>query len=124
MSESEVREIRERDLPWFYRLILKIPGAEFLENAGGLFWAIIVPAFLTMEFFLSLFLILSFPFPVNVILVSIIPSAALVLFVKVTLKRFINWWNANFGESRFEWNIEKALDEYLSMLGRNEKEKS
>jgi len=124
MSESEIREISERDLPWFYRLILKIPGAEFLENAGGLFWAIIVPAFLSMEFFLSLFLILSFPFPVNVVLVSIIPSATLVLFVKVTLKRFINWWNANFGESRFEWNIEKALDEYLSMLGRNEKEKS
>ena len=124
MSESEIREISERDLPWFYRLILKIPGAEFLENAGGLFWAIIVPAFLSMEFFLSLFLILSFPFPVNVVLVSIIPSATLVLFVKVTLKRFINWWNANFGESRFEWNIKKALDEYLSMLGRNEKEKS
>jgi hypothetical protein len=124
MSESEVREISKRELPWFYRLILKIPGAEFLENAGGLFWAIIVPVFLIMEFFLSLFLLVSFPFPANVVLVSVIPSATLVLFVKITLKRFINWWNANFGESRFEWNVEKALDEYLSMLGKEQEGKS
>ncbi len=124
MSEGEIREIAKEICHGFIGLSSRFLERSFWKTPGGLFWAIIVPAFLSMEFFLSLFLILSFPFPVNVVLVSIIPSATLVLFVKVTLKRFINWWNANFGESRFEWNIEKALDEYLSMLGRNEKEKS
>ncbi|MEM0058225.1 MAG: hypothetical protein QXG58_06700 [Candidatus Bathyarchaeia archaeon] len=118
MAEDEPREIGERDIPWFYRLILKIPGTEFLENAGGVFWAILMPIFLMMEFFLSIFLLVAFPFPINIVLVSIIPTITLVLFVKVSLKRFINWWNANFGESCFEWNVEKTLDEYISILER------
>lgn len=118
MAEDEPKEIREKDLPWFYRLILKIPGTEFLENAGGVFWAILMPVFLMMEFFLSIFLLVAFPFPINIVLVSIIPTITLALFVKISLKRFINWWNANFGESRFEWNVEKTLDEYISILER------
>jgi len=124
MTENEFKEINEKDLPWFYRLILKISGAEFLENAGGLFWAVIVPVFLMVEFFLSFFLLLYFPFPVNMIFVSIIPTVILALFAKITLERFINWWNANFGGKYFEWNLKKALDEYLSMLEKKEKEKS
>ncbi|MEM2779770.1 MAG: hypothetical protein QW791_02695 [Candidatus Bathyarchaeia archaeon] len=69
----------------------------------------------------ELFLLISFSFPINIILVSVIPTIMLALFVKISLRRFLNWWNANFGESRFNWNIEKALDEYLSILKKDRK---
>lgn len=121
MTKDELKEIKEKDLPWFYRLLLKIPGDEFLESAGGVFWAILMPIFLVAEFFFSFFLIVFFPFPVNIALVSTIPTVTFMLFAKISLKRFINWWNANFGESRFIWDVEKALDEYLSILKRKKK---
>ncbi|MEM0357826.1 MAG: hypothetical protein QXL77_05580 [Candidatus Bathyarchaeia archaeon] len=124
MTEDKPKEIKEKDLPWFYRLILKIPGTEFLGNAGGVFWAILMPIFLVAEFFFSLFLLVAFPFPINIILVSVIPAITLALFVKISLKRFINWWNANFGESRFNWNMEKTLDEYIVILQRKRGKKS
>jgi len=96
-KENTLRRIEAKNLPWFYRLILKVPGTDFLEGAGGIFWGILIPIFLMGEFFLSLYLILAFSFPVNVILTSIIPAVSFALFVKISLKRFINWWNATLG---------------------------
>lgn len=120
--EEEFKEIKEEDLPCFYRLILKVPGAEFLENAGGVFWAILMPIFLAFEYFLNIYFLISFPFPANVVLILIVPTVTFVLFVKISLKRFITWWNANFGKSHFEWNIEKTINEYLNLLEENEVE--
>lgn len=115
-KEKRIRRIEEKDLPWFYRLILKIPGTDFLEGAGGIFWGILAPTFLMGEFLLSICLIVTFRFPINIILVLIIPAATFTLFVKISLKRFINWWNATFGESGFKWDIEKSMKEYLDLL--------
>jgi uncharacterized protein YacL len=115
MEERKLKKIEEKSLPWFYKLILKVPGTGFLENAGGVFWGILVPIFLVAEFFLSFYLVLFFPFPINLILTLVIPACVFVIFVKISLERFINWWNAMFGES-FEWNVEKTLDEYINLL--------
>ncbi|MEM0006926.1 MAG: hypothetical protein QXR89_01485 [Candidatus Bathyarchaeia archaeon] len=90
-KEDELRRIEEKDLPWFYRLILKIPGTDFLEGAGGIFWGILVPTFLMGEFLLSLYFIATFRFPLNILLVLVIPTATFMLFVKISLKRFVNW---------------------------------
>ncbi|MEM1551159.1 MAG: hypothetical protein QXH03_00625 [Candidatus Bathyarchaeia archaeon] len=117
-KEDELRRIEEKDLPWFYRLILKIPGTDFLEGAGGIFWGILVPIFLMGEFLLSLYFIVTFRFPLNILLVLIIPTATFILFVKISLKRFINWWNATFGEPGFKWDIERSMKEYLDLLRR------
>ena len=117
MKEKEFKKITEKNLPWFYRLILKVPGTDFLEGAGGIFWGVLVPIFLAGEFFLSLCLLIFFPFPVNVILTFIVPAATFMLFLKVSLKRFINWWNATFGEP-FKWDIERAVEEYVNLLKR------
>jgi hypothetical protein len=121
MSEQKLKKIDKSKLPFFYRLILKVPGANFIESASsGIFWAIIVPIFLVLEFFLNFFLILLFPFPINMVLTSIIPVAVLIIFVRISLERFINWWNLNVGESSFEWNVEKTMQEYLAMLKEKE----
>jgi len=120
MDESKLKEVDRSKLPWFYKLILKIPRTDFLESAGGIFWSIIIPIFLVLDFFLTLFLLVSFPSPVNIILTAIIPIAILMIFIKITLERFLNWWDSTFGKSRFEWNVEKIAQEYLSLLKKKE----
>lgn len=123
MSEGELKKIDRDKLPLFYRLVLKIPGTDSLENFGGIFWSIIVPIFLVLEFFFDIFLLLFFPFPINVVLTPIIPVAVFIVLVRINLGRFINWWNAAVEKSGFEWNVEKTVQEYLSLLEKK-KEKN
>jgi len=122
MNEDELKEIEKSKLPWFYRLILKIPGANFLENtSSGVFWGIVVPILLILEFFLSMFLLLLFPFPINIVLTATIPVGVLLIFMRITLERFINLWNITIGNSDQEWNIEKTMQEYIALLKKKEK---
>lgn len=116
MSDDDLRKIDKNTLPWLYRLVLKIPRINSLENASGVFWSIIVPIFLILEFFLSMFLLLLFPFPTNVILTAIIPIAVFLMFIRVTLERFINFWNSTIEKSSYKWNIEKTMQEHLETL--------
>ena len=124
MDRDKTKEITAKELPWFYKLALKIPGTDFLESAGGLFWGVLAPTFLILEFFLSLFLLMYFTFPMNAILTLVIPLSTFAMFVKITLKRFINWWNAHFEKSGLEWNIDKTLQEYVDLLKSQNKEKN
>jgi len=122
--EMTTEKIDERKLPLIYRLILKLPkpSLDFLpEFSHGIYWAVIVPIFLTLESFMSLFLLVGFPFPLNLLLAGIIPTIIFILFLRISLERFINWWNANVAHSGFEWNVEKSAKEYLDFL---EKKKS
>jgi len=124
MGESKVKELDRNELPWYYRLILKIPAADFLENiSSGLFWAMIVPIFLGLESFLALFLLLYFPFPMNVGMALVIPVVILVMFLRISLERFLNYWNGTVKDSQ-EWNIDKTMPEYLELLKKRNKEKT
>lgn len=119
-----MKQIDRNKLPWLYRLILRIPGADFLESSSsGVFWGLVVPIFLFVEFFLNLYLILFVPFPANVVLVAIIPVVVLLVFMRISLERFINWWNLVVGETGHAWNVEKSLQEYLVLLREREEEK-
>jgi len=122
MDEDKLEEIHKDKLPWFYRLILKLPGVKFLENvSSGVFWGIVVPILLVLEFFLSMFLLLVFPFPTNIILAAIIPVGVLLIFMRIFLERFINLWNLTVGKSSSEWNIEKTMQEYIALLKKRKK---
>jgi len=124
MNEVKVKKIGRDKLPWFYRLVLKIPGADFLvSSSSGVFWAIVVPVFLVLEFFLSIFLILIFPFPVNVLLTAIISIVVFMIFIKVSLERFMNWWDSIVGESGLEWDVEKRTREYVALLEKRKEKK-
>jgi len=120
MNESKLKEVDRSKLPWFYKLILRIPGTDFLESSGGIFWGIITPIIFMLEGYLTYFLLLLFPFPMNVFLVAIIPIATLIIFAKISLERFLNWWDSTFGKSRFEWNVEKIAQEYFSLLKKKD----
>jgi hypothetical protein len=122
MGKGNVRKTLKNRLPWYYRLILKIPGADVLENiSSGLFWAIVVPIFLLLEFFFTLFALVYFPFPINVCMASIIPVAILLVFIRISLERFINWWDATVNDS-LEWNIDKTMPEYMKLLKKKKEE--
>jgi hypothetical protein len=120
MNENKSKEFSMDKLPWFYKLILKIPGTNFLKSVGGIFWGIMMPIFVSLDVYLMLFLLVFFPFPINVVLMATIPITILLIFIKIILERFINWWDSVFGKSRFEWNVEKAVQEYLSLLKKKE----
>ena len=79
-----------------------------------------IPLFLVGEFFLSLILLITFPFPINLIVASIIPIAVFAVFVKVQLERFMNWWNLHFESEPMKWDIKKATEEYIKLLEKQE----
>lgn len=125
MSENDIKKIEKSKLPFIYRLILKLPrpNLDFLpEISHGIFWAIFVPIFIFLNFCLNLFLLVYVPFPTNLVLVGITPAVFFIFFARIMLERFINWWNATFGEP-FEWELEKATEEYVAFLHKQESKK-
>lgn len=114
----------EDELPWFYRLVLKLPfpSQSLPENLQGIFWAIIVPIFITLEFFIAIFLLILFPFPINIFFAGSIPAVIFLIFVKVQLQRLINMWNAEVKQRHFKWDLDKISKEYFSLLKKNESE--
>jgi hypothetical protein len=123
VEKQELKRLNIDSLPWFYKLLLKIPMANVFEGASsGIFWAIIVPCFLSIEFFFSIFLLTYFNFPLNIIVAGIIPASIFIIFVRISLERFINWWNGTI-DTGLKWNIEKLVQEYVDSLKvREEKE--
>jgi len=115
------KPIDKRRLPWFYRLVLKFPGVNMIENASGAFWAIAIPILVFLNVLLSLYLLFRFSFPLNIILVAIIPVSLLIVFVKLSLERFINFWNLLVTKSGLEWNVKKTTKEYVDLLKRQKK---
>jgi hypothetical protein len=85
------------------------------EYSGAL-----VPIFLILGSFLNISLLVFFPFQMNTVLELIIQVAVLLVFLRVSLERFINWWNSAVDDS-FEWNIYKSMPEYLELLKKKEK---
>ena len=106
--------------PILYRLILKIPFITRIEGASGIYWGLIVPLLLLLNMMLSLYVVFAFPFPINIILVGIIPLIVLVVFIRVSLKRFINFWNFRIASSQFTWDFDESVREYLTLLKKKE----
>lgn len=116
--------IDTKELPLSYRLILKIPKTNLVESASGVFWAIIVPLFIFVDSLINLYLFMWLPFPVNVALVGIVPALVFLVFLRIGLGRFINFWNLNFVRSRLEWNVKEKTKEYIDLLNKQRKRSS
>lgn len=121
MANLAFKEIKTDDLPWYYRAILKIPGGDYLANvSSGIFWAIAVPIFFLLYSFLNLSLLIAFSFPLNILLAAIIPTMTLIVFVRMSLFRFLLWWNESVVRTSLEWNVDKGVQEYLAMMKKKE----
>jgi hypothetical protein len=123
---ERLEKIHERKLPLIYRLILKLPmpSLDFLPDVfQGIYWAIIIPIFLMLEFWFVWILVAIFPSPFNILAVLTIPAIILIVFLRITLERFINWWNAIVAQQDFRWNVEKFIEDYLEFLKRQKSKK-
>ncbi|RLI22572.1 hypothetical protein DRO54_00890 [Candidatus Bathyarchaeota archaeon] len=122
-SNDKLRRIEKKHLPLFYRLILKIPMLKITGSFSGFFWTVICPIFILLNSFINFFILIYFKFPINVVLASLVPIFLLIILVKVTLKRLINWWNNFVVGGYTRRDVNEVLNEYMALINK-EKEKS
>jgi hypothetical protein len=94
-----------------------------IDISSGIFWAVIFPIFLFLDFFLNIYFLIGFSFPINIFLVCVVPVAILVIFVRVTIDRFINWWNSAVVGGYTQRELKKVLQEYLALRENKDKTK-
>jgi hypothetical protein len=126
MEQEKFEKIDRERLPLFYRLLLKVPIPSIsitIDISSGIFWAVIFPIFLFLDFFLNIYFLIGFSFPINIFLVCVVPVAILVIFVRVTIDRFINWWNSAVVGGYTQRELKKVLQEYLALRENKDKTK-
>ena len=64
---------------------------------------------------------MAFPFPVNAALIAVVPAVTFLVFLKIGLERFINFWNLNFVRSHLEWDVTEKAKEYVNLLKKQKK---
>jgi len=133
ISHEELDRIPRR-YRWILMILLKLPNPGFpnfvlkrLPEIEGLFWAVVVPAFLIAYFFfcfwLVLFLSLFVIFPFNVVFGLFIPATIFVLFLRIQLERAIHWWR-NVQSPTKEWDVVKAAEELVEIFRKQQAEAS
>jgi len=122
MSQTDAKKIDRKKLPLIYRILLEIPGANFFGNcSSGVFWAIIVPIFVVVEYSITMISLVAFTFPVNILAAATIPTLVLLVFARISLERSINWWNIAVGENTTR-NIDETMPEYLDLVNKQKEE--
>ena len=124
LDDMSAKEIDQENMPWYYRLVLRLPKLsieEFSEVFQGLFWVLFLPLLIVCNFFLGLVLFLFLPVPVNFIMVGAITLVLFIIFVKTQLERFINAWDAMIKKEPIEWNIDKTLQGYIELLQKEKR---
>jgi hypothetical protein len=117
-QEKKLQRIDRERLPLFYRFILKIPIPAIttsIDIPSGIFYTIIFPIFVFLDFFLNIYFLIGFSFPINIFLVCVVPVVILVIFVRVTADRFINWWNSGVVGGYAQRDVKEVLKEYLAL---------
>jgi|SRR5271157_625322 len=126
-QDNRLEKIDRKKLPFIYKVILKLPFPETSKSINvpsGIFWAIIVPIAMILDFYVNIYFIVKLSFPINVIMICTVPFAILVIFVRATADRFINWWNSAVAGGYVQREIENVLDEYLAARENKQKERT
>jgi hypothetical protein len=126
-QEKKFQRIDREKLPLFYRFIMKIPIPAIstsIDIPSGIFYAIIFPIFVFLDFFLNIYFLIGFSFPINIFLVCVVPVVILVIFVRVTADRFINWWNSCVVGGYAQRDVKEVLKEYLALRENKAKEET
>lgn len=116
-------EINYKRLPWFYRLVLKLPKPT-LENSSntmhGLFYGLVLPILMVVSVFVNVIAIAYLPTPVNLLVIGSIVGMVFLIFLRIQLERFINSLNAVAKKEPLEWNIDKSLRGYFKLIQKTE----
>jgi hypothetical protein len=116
----------ESDLPWFYRLVLRLPRLsleDFPERLQGLFWVLILPVFVMVDFFVDFGLLGCLPFPYNFVSVVVFTSILVMFMLRIFLERALNTRRAIISEGRFRWDIERSFQQYSELLEKHKRDK-
>lgn len=124
MNTSEMeRKSRSADLPWYYRLLLKLPSPS-LEHFGarfqGLFYAVVLPILIVCTFWLTFLEIVFLPTPINILAVVASVSLVFGFFLRIQLERSVNAWDAMERKEPLSWDIEKNIERYFELLDKSE----
>lgn len=125
--KEEIRRIQLEDLPFFHRLVLKLPSPNlnFLPDVSkGVFWAFIVPIFIASQSFLTLYLLIAFRFPLNLLLVGAIPSFICLMAFRMSLERFLILRNTVVAQTGYKWDLKKSAQEYYMLLEKKKRQKT
>jgi len=122
-QEEKFKRIDLDNLPLFYKIIMKIPAPteSAINIPGGIFWAIVLPIFIILEIFLNIYLAVAVSFPLNIVLICAIPLVILVAFVRLTISKFIVWWNSVVVGTYTQREITEVLEEYIAMKDNRKK---
>jgi hypothetical protein len=128
MAETEKEEENRPvlKLSIFDKWLLKLPKLSlesFPDYFHGIFFSIVIPVFMILEFFFTIVLLVYVPFPTNLLLALVIPAFIFLYFGKTMVERFVNWYNATFGKP-MEWNVDKTAKEYFELLEKQKSKKS
>jgi hypothetical protein len=126
-QDNKLEKIDREKLPQIYKIILKLPFPDISNSINipsGIFWAIIVPIAMILDFYLTIYFLVGFSSPINFILICTTPLVILVIFVRATAERFIDWWNSAVVGGYVQREVKKVLDEYIAMRERKDKEQT
>jgi ABC-type transport system involved in cytochrome bd biosynthesis fused ATPase/permease subunit len=119
-------EADESDLPWLYRLILRFPRLsleDFPERLQGLFWVLILPAFVIGDVMVNFVFLFYVPFPYNYASVFAFTLILVMLMLRIFLERALNARRTIVREARFRWDVERSLQQYSELLEKQKRDK-
>jgi len=113
------------------KLLLRLPNPSIpffilkrLPLLEGIIYGLVMPIFVFLFGAIVLWLFpaatLAFGFPLNVIIVLLLPTIVLVIFIRIQLERTINWWRSVFG-SNIEWDSSKSISELIELLKKQQR---
>jgi len=108
------------------KLMLKLPNPSIpffvlkrLPLLEGIFYGLVLPIFVFLFGAIVVWLFpvatLAFGFPLNVIIVLLLPTIVFVVFIRIQLERTINWWRSVFGSHR-DWDSSKSISELIELF--------
>jgi hypothetical protein len=124
LSEERLEKVEVSRLPFLYRLLLKFPNVKIESLPSmlqGMYWAVILPILVGTETLVTFCLIAFIPPPMNLIAALAIPAVIFIVFVKIMLERFIDWWNGLVGNQTNQWNVSQKVTEYKELLDKSKK---
>jgi hypothetical protein len=125
LKKKEDERFGARDLPLFYRLLLKIPIPGYFDwLSHRRFWVAAFVYALTLSglavFFMLPVWIMVYTyafvgFPLNVVLGLSLPASVVVLWLRVQIERTYNFWQ-NLMKPSTPWNVDEVVKDYLDLF--------
>jgi len=112
------------------KLLLKLPNPSIpflvlkrLPWIEGIFYGILLPIFVLLSGILTFWLFpaatLRFGFPLNIIILLLLPTAVFAVFVRIQLERTMNLWKSVFSSPK-EWESSKSIAELIELFKKQQ----